>query len=104
MLERLELRDVGPAASMRLDLAPRLNVIAGDNGLGKTFVLDVAWWAMTGTWAGYEAAPHRGEKVHPSIGYAIGPKEDWRHEVTSTFDFSDQRWTAVVPPPDAARR
>ncbi len=63
MLERLELRDVGPAPEMRLDLAPRLNVIAGDNGVGKTLVLDVAWWALTGTWGMGAASPHRGDGV-----------------------------------------
>jgi recombinational DNA repair ATPase RecF len=35
---------------MELDLAPRLNLLTGDNGLGKSFLLDVAWWAMTRRW------------------------------------------------------
>ena len=32
MLERLQLENVGPAPKMVLDLAPRLNLITGDNG------------------------------------------------------------------------
>ncbi len=48
MLEYLELTGVGPAEHMRVDFAPRLNILTGDNGLGKTFVLDVAWWVLTG--------------------------------------------------------
>src|SRR5690606_24908780 len=28
----------------------RLNLITGDNGLGKSFLLDIAWWALTGNW------------------------------------------------------
>ena len=47
MLERLELENVGPAPKMALELAPRMNLITGDNGLGKSFLLDVAWWALT---------------------------------------------------------
>ena len=43
MLEHLELENVGPAPEMALDLAPRMNLITGDNGLGKSFLLDVAW-------------------------------------------------------------
>ena len=50
MLERLELANVGPAPAMSLDLAPRFNLFTGDNGLGKSFLLDVAWWALTRRW------------------------------------------------------
>ena len=66
MLERLELANVGPAPAMALELAPRINLITGDNGLGKSFLLDVAWWALTRNWprnlnprltAGYAARP-----------------------------------------------
>jgi predicted ATPase len=51
---------------MEMELAPRLNLITGDNGLGKSFLLDVAWWALTRKWpqdlnkkltSGYAARP-----------------------------------------------
>jgi hypothetical protein len=66
MLKRLHLTNVGPAPEMRMDLASRLNLITGDNGLGKSFLLDVAWWALTRKWpqelndglsSGYPARP-----------------------------------------------
>ncbi|MGN6110979.1 MAG: AAA family ATPase [Kofleriaceae bacterium] len=66
MLELLHLKNVGPAPELRLDLAERLNLITGDNGLGKSFLLDVAWWALTRRWphdlnenltSGYAARP-----------------------------------------------
>lgn len=66
MLKRLELENVGPAPRMELNLAPRLNLITGDNGLGKSFLLDMAWWALTRKWprdlnprlmSGYQARP-----------------------------------------------
>lgn len=60
MLERLELKDVGPVPELRFDFAPRINIITGDNGVGISLVLDVAWWALTRTWAGYPANPKRG--------------------------------------------
>ena len=47
MLERLQLDNVGPAPTMAMELAPRINLITGDNGFGKSFLLDVAWWALT---------------------------------------------------------
>lgn len=66
MLKSLHLQNVGPAPEMKLDLAPRMNLITGDNGLGKSFLLDVAWWALTRKWpqdlnanltSGYAARP-----------------------------------------------
>ena len=50
MLEYLELDNVGPAPRMKIEFAPRVNIITGDNGLGKSFLLDTAWWALTGAW------------------------------------------------------
>ena len=35
---------------MLLELAPRLNLIAGDNSLGKSFLLDVAWYCLNRRW------------------------------------------------------
>ncbi len=46
MLEGLKLEGVGPSPRMEFAFAPRLNLLTGDNGLGKTFVLDLAWWAL----------------------------------------------------------
>ena len=50
MLEYIHLKNVGPAAEMRMELAPRLNLLTGDNGLGKSFLLDIAWWTLTRRW------------------------------------------------------
>lgn len=67
MIEHLELDNVGPAPEMMIDFAPRLNLVTGDNGLGKSFLLDVVWWALTGRWprevnrrmtSGHPARPH----------------------------------------------
>jgi AAA domain, putative AbiEii toxin, Type IV TA system len=58
-LQMLKLVGVGPANKIELNLAPRLNLITGDNGLGKTFLLECAWWALTGIWAGYPAHPRQ---------------------------------------------
>ncbi len=59
MLHTMTMRGVGPSALMQLALAPRLNLITGDNGLGKSFLLDAAWWGLTRTWAGEEIRPPR---------------------------------------------
>lgn len=57
MLNYLKLRNVGPAPQLELELGPRINLITGDNGLGKSFLLDVAWRALTRTWSALPARP-----------------------------------------------
>lgn len=49
MLKHLKLTNIGPT-DVELELGDRLNLITGDNGLGKSFLLDIAWWAMTRKW------------------------------------------------------
>ncbi len=66
MLEYLHMKNVGPGPDMKMNFASRLNLITGDNGLGKSFLLDVAWWSLTRRWpqevnskltSGYTARP-----------------------------------------------
>jgi hypothetical protein len=49
MLKELKVTNIGPADA-DLEFGKRLNLITGDNGLGKSFLLDIAWWAMTRKW------------------------------------------------------
>ena len=51
ILHYLEARNIGPMDQFHLSPGERLNLITGDNGLGKTFILDLAWWSLTGEWA-----------------------------------------------------
>jgi len=92
MLEKLELTDVGPAPHIAVDFAPRLNILTGDNGLGKTFLLDVAWWALTRTWAGQPAWPQPGKNRKPTIGYAVRGKSGRVSPVKIAYRFMDQVW------------
>jgi recombinational DNA repair ATPase RecF len=43
------LENIGPAPEMEIHFKPRMNFLIGDNGLGKTFLLDIAWWVLTRT-------------------------------------------------------
>ncbi|MCX4242278.1 AAA family ATPase [Paraliomyxa miuraensis] len=85
MLSRLHTRDVGPASEMTLELGSRLNLLTGDNGLGKSFVLDVVWWVLTGSWASAAALPSGGK---PRIEY----EERGGGKVVAEFSFANQRW------------
>ena len=51
-----------PRPTMEIHFKPRMNFLTGDNGLGKTFLLDIAWWVLTRTWARMPVIPpHRFE-------------------------------------------
>ncbi|MBF0142787.1 MAG: AAA family ATPase [Magnetococcales bacterium] len=99
MLESLYLRNVGPASRMGMDLAPRLNLITGDNGLGKSFLLDVAWWALTRRWpqdlnenltSGYAARPtDAGKKA--TIEFSVESKVG-RVGYESSYVPDEQSW------------
>lgn len=56
-LTYLELTEVGPSTYLEFIPAERLNLITGDNGLGKTFLLECAWWSLTGEWTSLPAYP-----------------------------------------------
>ncbi|MBS0355441.1 MAG: AAA family ATPase [Proteobacteria bacterium] len=77
MLKELQLRGVGPAREMEVAFSKRLNIITGDNGLGKSFLLDIAWWALTRSWAGRPAQPALRLKKSdplPKIGFTFDAK------------------------------
>ena len=90
MLNTLSLHNTGPAAELRLDFAKRLNLLTGDNGLGKSFVLDTAWWVLTRTWSGPTARPMDATKP-ARIGYAFDAKTTSR-ESFSKWSASRQTW------------
>ncbi len=101
MIEYIRLRHAGPGPSMNLRFGSRLNLLTGDNGLGKTFALDIAWWALTQTWASLPAWPRRGHGIEPAIEYRlIGEKESDQH-VTAIYDFPTQSWPTLRKTPSA---
>lgn len=104
VLSRLWLTNVGPAAQLGLELAPRLNLITGDNGLGKSFLLDVAWWALSGTWpaevnprvvGGDMARPSTARPRHPSILFEF---QDHKRKYWSRFNRRAQHWARPPGP------
>lgn len=99
MLRSLSLTNVGPAPSMELELGERLNLITGDNGLGKSFLLDAAWWALTRKWprdvndrltSGYMARP-RDPKKPARIAFSVDGKSK-TVEYESIYSARDEAW------------
>lgn len=88
MLRGLQIRGVGPSAELAFEFGPRLNLFTGDNGVGKSFVLDVVWWALAHCWAGIPAKPTSGAA---SIDVEIVDERvsgNWNAE----YSHPQQRW------------
>ncbi|WP_257462974.1 AAA family ATPase [Archangium lipolyticum] len=83
MLGELKLEEVGPSPRLSFSFGPRLNLLTGDNGLGKTFVLDLAWWALTHNVDPVPALPRPGRKgwVSASIVTEMGHKLEFSSAV-----------------------
>lgn len=100
MIESLKLSGVGPARQLGpVEFMPRMNLITGDNGLGKSFLLDVAWWALTRTWArGVAAVPQTSAKS-PSITFRYS-KVTGVHEEGIAYNWKNGLWPlkAARPP------
>jgi hypothetical protein len=93
-LESLVLRAVGPADRLDYDPAERLNLITGDNSLGKTFLLECAWWALTGEWLERPAFPKSdGESKRPSITFGIKTSDGTPQKHAAKFDWHARDWT-----------
>lgn len=94
-LAYLETIGLGPAEKFVFKPADRLTLITGDNGLGKTFLLECCWWALTGTWAGRPAFTNPGllnNKIEITFeikGEAAKPDRE-----TISYDWKSMSWPA----------
>jgi len=41
MIDYIAMKHVGPASSLKINFASGLNILTGDNWLGKTFILKI---------------------------------------------------------------
>lgn len=98
MLKSLKLEQLGPCDQVDLTFGDRLTVITGDNSLGKSFLLDTAWWALTGVWpaelnkqlaSGLKARP---KKTSSRITYQISGVVGSEKAHKSAFDIKTQSW------------
>jgi len=96
-LSLLELRGIGPAKELGIEPADRINLITGDNGLGKTFILECAWWALTGSWAAAPVYPRAdASKSEPTITFRISGATDRSRPGRAHYDWKRQDWVSTV--------
>ncbi|MBE9475409.1 MAG: AAA family ATPase [Chloroflexi bacterium] len=99
MLKYLKITNVGPAPTMELEFGKRMNLLTGDNGLGKSFLLDIVWWALTRKWpaevnpkltAGKKALPAKPGDAAISFSFT-GKNKGESYE--SQYLLKEQAWT-----------
>jgi hypothetical protein len=107
MLKKIKLINTGPIPNLDLEFSPRLNLLTGDNGLGKSFLLDIAWWALTRKWphdvnpdltSGYMARPTESKKKAEIIFSVKGKTRDV-NDVNVSFNNDRQAWSFPVAKP-----
>jgi hypothetical protein len=97
-LRCLRLEFVGPADGMEIEFGDRLTLITGDNGLGKSFLLESAWWATTGTWADEPLYPFSRDPdravgdTEPLIDFDIEDRYGRVISPMAKYDWSTNRW------------
>ena len=92
-LTSLHVNNLGPAVDFEYEPSARLNIIAGDNSLGKTFILDCLWWTLAGEFCGHPILPDpqvAKKKAFLSVEFESGGSR--RGTMKFEFDWSKQRW------------
>jgi hypothetical protein len=93
-LKLLDLLEVGPGKHFRYEPAERLNIITGDNSLGKTFLLETIWWALTRDWLEIPVQPKATvAKNKPRITFAVSTSRGRSKEAVAHYDWDRLRWT-----------
>ena len=93
-LSVLTITGVGPARKLHLELAERINLFTGDNGLGKSFILECAWWALSGNWTSFPAYPRKdADEREPKISFQIKGKTGKSSKGHSSYNWEKQQWS-----------
>lgn len=110
-LRSLCLKHVALAPHLHVNFGSRLNVITGDNGLGKSLLLDAAWWSLTGSWAGAPVVPQPAGDAVPTINFdapqahdrghglrpIVIPADRWRYDpLRQSWVYWSDGWTDAV--------
>lgn len=92
MLKSLNLHGVGPVRDLSANFGERLNIITGDNGLGKSFLLDVCFWVLTGSWPSNRRALPDSNSKSPRISYEVKSKTKTASR-EANFSYQLQSWS-----------
>ena len=101
MLKRVEVDGIGPANGLVVEPGPGTTVVTGENGRGRTLLLDATWRAMTGAWPG-ETNPGLGTGQPPapaggrgraSVEATVIERRGRKETVRTSRRREEPRWT-----------
>jgi len=99
-LSLLTIEGVGAAKKLNIALAERINLFTGDNGLGKSFILDCAWYALSGHWSNLPAYPREDAELNePKISFQIEGQTEKHYKGCAYYDWEQQEWTSLEERP-----
>lgn len=99
-LRTLEIREVGPARTLKYEPSERLNIITGNNSLGKTFLLECLWWSLTGNWLEWAALPRRDvAKGQPRMKFSLTAPTGEAQDFSASFNWDRQAWSVKPSAP-----
>jgi hypothetical protein len=93
-LTQLEISGVGPVESIAFSPFQRMNLITGENGLGKSFLLECLWWVHSGHWSGRPAYPRQGATPSIDFTFSDGSKEKTQQ---AEYDLKSHSWSHPHP-------
>ncbi|MGB0360564.1 MAG: AAA family ATPase [Endozoicomonas sp.] len=88
MIEQLHLRNFAAFADLKLDLSPKINVIIGENGTGKTQLLKALYFcnkAISDQTLSAEELLRTYRPHKPALKYLIGDKGSQKAEINCTM-------------------
>ena len=99
-LSALTIEGAGATKKLRMELANRINLFTGDNGLGKSFILDCAWYALSGQWANLPAYPREdADRYDPKISFQIEGQMEKCYKGYASYDWEQQEWVSLEERP-----
>lgn len=97
-LSFLSLNGVGPAKDLVFGPGRRLNIITGDNGYGKSFLMECAWWALAGVWPKIPVLPgNDGDENQAKIHFQLTSKSGTKGEIQGiSYDGKKKEWPRTI--------
>jgi predicted ATPase len=97
ILAYLQLNEVGPVKQLSFEPNRRLNIITGDNSFGKTFLLECAWWTLSGMEPRNWVNPRKdAAKDDVKIDFQLMAKSGSKGRIESiSFDWDEQQWPKI---------
>jgi hypothetical protein len=94
-LKEILISGVGHFESIAFSPLKRMNLITGENGLGKSFLLECLWWAHSGRWSGRPAYPRNSS---PRIDFTFSNPESSKEDHTQAdYDSNTHTWCHLHP-------